>query len=1031
MLYLPSVSWNTTKVSATTLNKVATPASVSQLTVAAQNKPIRVLYGAVRVGADIANVVPQGQYWVFQCVWGYGAIDAITRLTMNDEALPVTAIVSHHMGEASQPIDAILLSAFSEKGFSYTDTLSGIAYSVVKVLSSNVSSMPQFNAEIRGLKLFDPRDISQVLADPSTWKYSDNPTLACANFACSTVYGMQRLADWTTVGTPANANDELVAGEKRRRLGLVIDTPQLCADWMDTLRTYAAVWCPIQNGLVTFVADKPTASCATYTFQDGKLASVRSLKKAGNQQAPNAIEIRYTNTSKLPYSEDSVWAYGPGVVEGRVLRVDSQVSMPGIPSASQAQREADERVNRMGADLSCIVNLYDDGMAHEVGDVITASDPKGLTAKEFRVLNIEQDYGRFALSCAEYDPNFYSSGVATGPTYPDTNLPVPSAPPMPTVVSLLEEAFKKQDGTWSSRLRLTWAVTSFMFLSGWQIEVYSASALVGSVTVGAEVQSVATGEVQGAINYLVRIRSLSSIGAQSAWVQQSKTPLGKLAPPSDVASLSVLEVGGELRITVGSATDTDMVGYELRYATPGGLWNSARFLAFQNAAAGVGAYVESKLVPAGSWDILCCAKDAQGNSSANPVRASVVVTVDPQAQSVQKEHDVSALTGVVNYPVIYSDSNTYYVTEDGVAAATKFPSTAASYGNVAVTYHTAQSSSVLMSVKDFGASITGSWSAAQHNDSALSGSLESTLELSVDGVTSWQIYPAMFTRGTSRFARQRYAASGAATLRVVIPASATRVDALPRQENVGPLTSLTSGGLPVQLTGAYCSIYSTPSVKPTGSSSLVGVADRILVAPDFGLQFQSVVAPGAGNAYAYQAFYDYGAGGLTVIAGDYLEYDVFVISAPDVSAWSIGGLTLLFSGGDYSNALSLPDQNGYDLSAWAWPGQVRGVWAHRKVALAPAVGKVIKKALVLNEADIAAGGLFECLIKNVQLTNGAGSVRAAYYGTSGEPQANSTVYTLRQSQIQMGPSNAFLASVFLSNTGARVAAPFNIEFWGI
>ena len=119
-----------------------------------------------------------------------------------------------------------------------------------------------------------------------------------------------------------------------------------------------------------------------------------------------------------------------GVIAGTVERRESEISLPGIQSASQAQREAIERLNKLTlADLSFSIDVFDEGLKIEPGDVVAVSHPLGLVEKGMRVGGIDNTGpGRWTLQLIEYDPAAYSDAVVSNPSTPDTSLPSPIAP---------------------------------------------------------------------------------------------------------------------------------------------------------------------------------------------------------------------------------------------------------------------------------------------------------------------------------------------------------------------------------------------------------------------------------------------------------------------------------------------------------------------------------------------------------------------------------------------------------------------------
>lgn len=780
-------------VPAAELNATAQPVSETQMTTIGDRARLRVLYGRVRVGAQVLNAVPYGgAALAVQCIWGEGEISGIESVLLNDET-PVPSD-GHYLGTTSQPVNAVLAYGMAQLGVSYTDTLPGIAYSVLRV-PMDAAGM-EIAAIVNGKKLFDPR------TGLTAW--SDNPALALADFLSSTVYGMGLAVDWASVTAVANACDELVSGVKRRRIGLVIDEVKTTQAWLNTLRTHAGCWVVIDGGSAKLVPDRPRATDKTVSHSAGQIASLGKISKRGTSALPNAVEIIYTDTSTIPWREASVLSPTMGLPSGLP---PSQVALPGIQNAAQATREAIERICKLWlSDLSIELVLFDDGVAVEVGDVIEVTHPIGLSAKRLRVLNVMNDYGRFRIAATEYDPAVYSDAVAVDPTYPDTRFTSPASPPALTGLILAEELYQLENGNYSSRIRATWsAPTTYPYPHQIEVEVWGGGVLLGS---GFTSQSEwASPAVQEMVMYQVRVRIAGGTGAAGTWAYATITALGKYAPPGNVPSISAFEVGGEVRVTIGAAIDKDLKFYELRYddgskTTPtytwAEIWAAAVFVDATPAASGVGGFIASKSVPVGSWRLLVCALDSVDQYSAVPAMATVTITLDANSFLVGNHaYSSPALTGMAEYS-LPCDPSRYFVTEDGVAAATKFPALASIYGNVAALYHASMASEFLTEPHDFGTLLAGSWQ-GEIDSEALSGSKADVIRLSADG-SAYTDQASLSAKANARFGKVKSSASGASTLKVTLPDARLRIDAVPRETH-GDVTTNATGPTTISLPG--------------------------------------------------------------------------------------------------------------------------------------------------------------------------------------------------------------------------------------
>ena len=403
---------------------------------AAARALVPLVYGLDRVPALVLNVLPSATdstQVLVQCLWAH-ACTGISLLRLNDQALPAGSSSTHYTG-AQVTADAALVAAFAAQGITYTTALTGYAYSVISLPLAAVSGQLGLSASISGRAVYDPRKDSTAggsgahrLATPSTWEWSDNPSLCYADWLASPLYGAGEPVLWSSVPAAANANDAMIGSpaETHREIGLAISQSTRTADLSEALRAYAGVWAVPTAAGVRLLPDAPAATAAAYDHAAGQIGRIEPLQLQDTGNTPTAVEVVYTDASQLPVREDSAIAMLAGAGTTLPWRL-STVRLPGIQRYSQAQREAVERLNKLNlSDLSTTVDVHDEGIAHEPGDVVELSHPVGLVGKKFRVADppLMTGPGRWRLQLAEYDPAVYSTLVALAPTYTNAGLQI-------------------------------------------------------------------------------------------------------------------------------------------------------------------------------------------------------------------------------------------------------------------------------------------------------------------------------------------------------------------------------------------------------------------------------------------------------------------------------------------------------------------------------------------------------------------------------------------------------------------------------
>jgi hypothetical protein len=562
-----------------------------------------------------------------------------------------------------------------------------------------------------------------------------------------------------------------------------------------------------------------SAYLAPFTRHKSSEGSLKP-RKLRRREAPTVVTVRYTDTTVTPWAERSATAYAAGVQAGTTPRRESVVSLPGIQSYAQAYREAVERLNHFTLeDLEVAWEAPDEALAIERGDVVSVTHPIGLADKWVRVTDIRPSGpGRYRITAREYDPASYSDAVENGPTWGDTALPSPTNPPSLAGLVVAEEVYQLENGTYASRLRATWTAATWPYLAGYRVEVYRLGALIATATAASAVY--ATAAVQEGVEYVVKVAALTTIGTAGAWAQANLTPAGKGLIPGDVPSVTAFEAGGRVYATAQAAVDLDVWRYEWRYWPSGGSWATGTLIDRADALR-----MQTYQMPTGAWTLGVKAIDSVGQYSANAATAAVTVTSDAGSFLVSSyEQTAPTLTNMASYTLAPTDTATYYVTEDGATAASKFPtSPASSYTAIAATYHASLTSTWLGEAEDFGLSLSGNWSgSAVVND--LSGSHTSALGLSPDG-SAWTYYAGLSTKQTGRFARLRHEATGTATMRVTVPGQSIRLDAIPREE-VGSATSSASNAATVYLSGDYTATKRV-TITPTGTTAASHTVDNV------------------------------------------------------------------------------------------------------------------------------------------------------------------------------------------------------------
>ena len=120
-------------------------------------------------------------------------------------------VMNLHHGAASQTADPMLVA--SMPNWTSAHKLNGVCYIAAHYGYDKEgiwSGVPQLTVQVRGKKVFDPRDSGQTFGTVSTYEYSDNPALCFLDYITNNEYGKgltESQINMTTFSSAANVCD--------------------------------------------------------------------------------------------------------------------------------------------------------------------------------------------------------------------------------------------------------------------------------------------------------------------------------------------------------------------------------------------------------------------------------------------------------------------------------------------------------------------------------------------------------------------------------------------------------------------------------------------------------------------------------------------------------------------------------------------------------------------------------------------------------------------------------------------------------
>lgn len=229
-----------------------------------QGAVLPVPYGNTMVPAKLGCVIDDGNDVLVLLVWGKGEIGGVNKVY--NGADDVTAHCTNYVGTQVQAADPDLVAAIA----GYTDTLLGIAYSVVRMTRAAFDRFGKFVGDLNGRIIHDPRVPSNG--------YSTNPALMFRDAAI--LAGLT--PDDVSIKATADDCDALVpaTSDKRRECGIYFDQPASVDEVLATLAEYAGAFYVREAGVVKLISDRPAGITASFTDGTNKTITATTLSVA-------------------------------------------------------------------------------------------------------------------------------------------------------------------------------------------------------------------------------------------------------------------------------------------------------------------------------------------------------------------------------------------------------------------------------------------------------------------------------------------------------------------------------------------------------------------------------------------------------------------------------------------------------------------------------------------------------------------------------------------------------------------------------
>lgn len=644
-----------------------------------------IIYGQTRTGG--ALVFAEGssdKRWLYLIIVLAGhECEEIGTVYLNDEELTINGsgygtgrflnqlYIGKHLGAYDQTADSLFVSDLN--GWSGEHRLRGLCYLAMKVKVNQLKTYPNFSysaitAEVKGRKVYDPRDSGQTKTDPSTWAYSNNAALCMADYirgvpiqdSTGTIKRLMGLraadisVDWSQAQVAANTCDESVSTSaggtvSRYTIDGRISSSERPNDVIENMALAMAGGAIYTAG--TWYIQPGEAQTATIEFDENDvMAPMEVQPRRSRRDIFNAVRAVYQDRGDGWQPKDAPELTNAFYeAQDNDERLYTDVAFPYVTYGATVQRLMSIFLLKNRQQIQLVLPVGLKGLKVKAGDwVLVSNTYRGWSQKKFEVTGwqlVTRDGGDGTpvigvdLELQETADEIYdwdAADVTVDPA-PDTNLIDPSDITNPTDLTLTsgaDDLFVASDGTVVSRIKATWTLPDDGMVNAFEFEYKkNTESDYTRVIIPGETVSYYISPVEDGIDYNVRIRSRNIFGATpDDYLEDVHTVVGKSDPPEDITSFAVSRLAdGTRRFTWGTVSDADLAGYRIKYDTGGSItWATATALHDGLLTASP---FEVNGPAAGTYTFGIKAVDTSGNESTN--EAVITQTLgDPRLKDV-------------------------------------------------------------------------------------------------------------------------------------------------------------------------------------------------------------------------------------------------------------------------------------------------------------------------------------------------------------------------------------------------------------
>lgn len=348
--------------------------------------------------------------------------------------------VSLRYGATTQVVDPLILADFPSIGaefrqrgnatavmrYHYGGTDNSAATQANHVAIWGQVARPMAYFLVRGAKVYDPRDPTQLLADPTTWKWSNNATLNQVHYLTASWGGRIPTSKirWDKIAESADYDDEMIAcGDgtsiKRHTIDGVVMLNQRPFEVIPQMLTANRAMLLESGGKVWIQSARPRAAIAT--IHDRIITSGIKYQAAKEKRnLINKVQVRavapgqdYQTVDGPLLNDTALQAIDREVLTGTIslnYTLDTSTNWTRVQRLQKAFLDS----SRLGRTLTVTVDVDILGIASDelLGNVVTMdSELFSVANRDYLVtaVGFAEDFTALSLALTEYDPTIETS----------------------------------------------------------------------------------------------------------------------------------------------------------------------------------------------------------------------------------------------------------------------------------------------------------------------------------------------------------------------------------------------------------------------------------------------------------------------------------------------------------------------------------------------------------------------------------------------------------------------------------------------